>query len=290
MSATTRSMTEPTIDTFVDYRVVKRRNLWPWILAAVTLIATLGFVQAMATNENLDWTVVGKYLFSPLILEGVWVTIQLSLAAMVVAIVLGLAIGLARMSANRVLSGLASVYTTIFRGVPMLVQLILWGNIGLIFQNLSIGIPFTDFIFFSVPTNAIITPFTAAIIGLALAEAAYIAEIVRAGILSVDRGQIEASHSLGMTPGHTTRRIVLPQALRLIIPPTGNEFVSLIKATSLVAVIAGGDLLTQAQNLAATSYRVIEMMAVATFWYIVIVTVASIGQHYLERSFSKGHH
>ncbi|MEW1931415.1 amino acid ABC transporter permease [Rhodococcus sp. NPDC079359] len=268
--------------------VIERRSYLPWILAAVAAALTVGFGWLLISNPALDWTQTVQYLFAPQVLKGVWVTIQLSILSMAVGICVGIFIGLGRMSDNGVLRTLSTIYVTIFRGIPVLLQLLIWGNIGLIVRNVTVGVPFTDVAFFSVPTNELIGPFTAAIIGLALAEAAYIAEVVRAGVLSVDRGQLEAASALGMTPGRTTRRIMLPQALRLIIPPMGNQFVTLIKATSLVSVIAGGDLLTQVQNISATSYRIIEMLAVAAFWYLVLVSVATIAQHFLERAVSKG--
>ena len=270
------------------FRVIPRRSFFPWILAAGALAITATFVTGLLGNDALDWSQTVKYLFSPQVLRGVWVTIQLSIYSMFLGILIGLLIGLGRMSHNKVLSALAGIYITIFRSIPVLLQLLIWGNIGLIAQNLTVGIPFTDIAFFSVQTNQLISPFTAAILGLALAEAAYIAEVVRAGVMSVDRGQIEAASTLGMTPLRTTRRVVLPQALRLIVPPLGNQFVTLIKATSLVSVIAGGDLLTQAQNISASNYRVIELLAVAAFWYLVIVSIASIGQYFLERNLGKG--
>lgn len=271
-----------------DFTVIPRRAYLPWVLAILAALATSGFVYALASNPALDWAETAKYLFSPQILAGVWTTIQLSVISMALGIVVGLVIGLGRMSHNRVLRVLSTLYITVFRSVPVLVQLLLWGNIGLIVRSISLGIPWTDVQFFSMSTNEVIGPFTAAILGLALAESAYIAEVIRGGVMSVDKGQIEAASAMGMTRGRTTRRIVLPQALRLIIPPMGNQFVTLIKATSLVSVIAGGDLLTQVMNISANSYRVIEMLGVAVFWYLILVSVASLGQFFLERAVSKG--
>jgi len=271
-----------------EYAVVHRHHVGPWLLAAVAALATAGLVYALATNPYLDWGVTAHYLFAGQILRGVVTTVELSIYSMILGVLVGVVIGVGRMSHNAVLSGLAFSYVAVFRSVPVLVQLLIWGNVGLIVRNVALGIPFTDVRFFSIQTNELIGPFTAAILGLALAEGAYIAEIVRAGIGSVDKGQREAASSLGMSSARSLRRIVLPQALRVIIPPLGNEFVTLIKGTSLVAVIAGGDLLTQAQNVAASNYRVIEMIAVAVFWYLVLVAVASVGQYFLERHYSRG--
>lgn len=271
-----------------ELRVVPRRSLVTWALAGVAVLLCLAVTWTIVTSPSIDWSVTRSYLFNPQILHGVRVTILLSVLAMAFGVVLGVVVGLARMSKSAVLRGLATGYIMLFRGVPVLVQLLLWGNIGLIIQRVSLGIPFTDVEFFAVSTNRLIGPFTAAVIGLALHEAAYMAEVVRSGVMSVDRGQLEAAAALGMKPARTTRRILMPQALRVIVPPTGNQFVTLIKGTSLVSVIAGGDVLTQAQNIAASNYRVIELLGVATFWYVLLVAVASLGQSALERAVSKG--
>ncbi len=269
-------------------KIIPRRSYFPWVLAVAAAGAAVAFVLGLALNPAMDWAETGRYLFSAQILNGVWVTVQLSVLSMLLGTIVGLVIGLFRLSSNKVLQSLATIYIAVFRSTPVLVQLLLWGNVGLIVRNISLGIPFTDVRFFSMPTNELIGPFTAAVLGLALAEAAYIAEVVRGGVMSVQKGQVEAASAIGMTPGRITRRIVLPQAIRPMIPPLGNQFVTLIKGTSLVSVIAGGDLLTQVMNISATSYRIIEMLAVAVFWYLIIVSVATIGQHFLERALSKG--
>lgn len=269
------------------YAIVRRRRSWPWVLAVAVLLAATGVVYGLATNPVLDWSVTLRYLFAPPILKGVSVTVQLSVYSMLLGTVVGLLVALGRLAGNPVLRAMSSAYILLFRSVPVLLQLLLWGNIGLIARNITLGIPFTDIQFFSIETNDLIVPFTAAVIGLALAEGAYMSEVIRAGVLSVDRGQLEAAASLGMTPSRATRRIVLPQALRVIIPPAGNQFVTLIKSTSLVSVIAGGDLLTQTTNIASTNYRVIEMLVVAAFWYLILVAIASIGQYFIEKYYSK---
>lgn len=257
-------------------------------MAALMLLLVFGALRGLATNERLDWSVTAQWIFNGRILKGVWITIALSVLAMTFGTILGTIIGIARLSANRVLRGLASGYVIVFRSIPALLQLLLWGNIGLIARQVSIGIPFTEVSWFEVDTNDLIGPFTAAVIALALHEGAYVAETVRGGILGVDRGQREAAAALGMPPRYAMQRVILPQALKLIVPPLGNQFVTLIKATSLVSVIAGGDVLTEAQNIAASSYRVVEMLAVATFWYFVLVMLASGGQWLLERRLSRG--
>lgn len=282
------STVAPTAVAPTPTRVVRRKSVLPWIIAAALAALIIGVVAALAANPRLDWSVSGQWLFSSRILHGVWITILLSVLSMLLGIALGTAIGIARLSKNAVLRAVAGTYTTIFRSIPALLQLLLWGNIGLIIQQISVGIPFTDVRLFAVDTNDLIAPFTAAVIALGLHEAAYVAETVRGGIQSIDVGQREAGAALGMPPGYIMRRVLLPQAFRVIIPPLGNQFVTLIKATSLVAVIAGGDVLTEAQNIAASNYRVVEMLAVATFWYFVLVIVATIGQWFLERAAAKG--
>lgn len=272
------------------YTVVPRRSVLSWIIAALTLLITVSVVLGLAGNESIKWSIVGDYLFSDQILRGVGITIQMAVLSMLFGILLGVGIGLGRLSSNKVIAGICSGYVLLFRGIPVLLQLLIWGNIGLFLRTVDIGVPFTDISFFQAPTNELLFPFAAAVVGLALHEAAYMGEIIRGGIQGIDPGQREAATALGMAPGRAMRRVILPQALRLIIPPTGNQFVTLIKGTSLVSVIAGGDLLTQAQNISATSYRVIEMLAVATVWYLALVAVASLGQHYLERAVSKGAH
>jgi polar amino acid transport system permease protein len=281
-------ITPPQRQTAPARKVVRRHPIVPWIIAAVLAVASIAFVAALAANPRLDWSVTGQWLFNPRILGGVWITIQLSVLSMLFGIILGTAIGIARLSQNAVLRTIAAVYVTIFRSIPALLQLLLWGNIGLVVQQVQAGIPFTDVQFFVVDTNDLIAPFTAAVIALSLHEAAYVAETVRGGILGVDVGQREAGAALGMPPAYVMRNVLLPQAFRLIIPPLGNQFITLIKATSLVAIIAGGDVLTEAQNISASNYRVIEMLAVATFWYFVLVLAATVGQWFLERAVNKG--
>lgn len=260
-----------------------------WITAIVVALIFLGLVVTLARNEKLDYSIVWRYLTAETVLQGLWMTFAISIVGMVLGTVLGIIIALGRMSNNRVLQSISFFYVWFFRGVPLLVQILIWGNFALLFPTLGIGIPFTDIALFQIDTNAIITVFIAACLALGLHEAAYMAEVVRGGILAVDSGQREAAAALGMKGALTMRRIVLPQALRVIIPPTGNQFISLLKASSLVSVIAGGDLLTAVENIAANNYRTIEMLLVATFWYLLIVTLLSIGQYFLEKRVSRGY-
>lgn len=265
------------------------RHYGQWATAAVILVLAASLVTSLVQNENIDYPTVFEYLTYDAVLQGLLVTFQLSVIGMVGGTVLGVIIALARMSENRVVKFSAQAYIWLFRGTPLLVQMLIWGNFALLFPILGIGVPFTDIMFVEVPTNAVITTFVAACLGLALHEAAYMAEVVRGGIMSVSFGQREAATALGMTSMMAMTRVVLPQTFRVIIPPTGNQFIALLKASSLVSVIAGGELLTAVQNIAAGNYRTIEMLLVACFWYLAIVSVFTIGQHYLERRASKGY-
>jgi polar amino acid transport system permease protein len=207
---------------------------------------------------------------------------------MVVGVALGVAAAVMQLSDSPVLRGAAGLYTWFFRGTPLLVQLIFWFNIGLVFPVIGIGVPFGGPMLVEWQANALITPFVAAALGLTINEGAYMAEIVRAGIRSVDPGQREAAEALGMSHRQILRRVVLPQAMRVIIPPTGNQFISMLKTTSMVSVIAGAELLTVAQRIYLGNFEVIALLVVASIWYVVLTSVASVGQHFLEKRFSRG--
>lgn len=261
----------------------RRHANWPTRLIALILLAIAAAIfNSIATNANLRWHVVGHYFFNPAILSGVVVTLELSILSMLIALVLGALAAYCLQSTNPVLKTLSAAYIWFFRATPVLVQLIFWFNLSLLFPSIRIGIPFLGPTF-GVATNTVITGFTAALFGLSIAEGAYMAEIIRAGIVSVPSGQTEAALSIGLTRNQALRLIVLPQTVRVIIPPTGNEFINLIKGTSLVSVIGGGDLLTRAQLLYGQNYEVIPILVDACLWYILIVTIANIGQYYLER-------
>lgn len=272
-------------------RVASRpvRHYGQWLAAALVLFVGSWLILEIARNPHLDYSFFWKYITAESVLKGLGVTLALAVIGMIVGLVFGTLIAVARMSDNRVLRAVGGFYVWFTRGIPLLVQILIWGNFALLFSSLSLGIPYTDIVFVSVPTNAVLTTFVASCLALGLNESAYMAEIVRGGIIGVDKGQSEAATALGMPPRLTMRRIILPQALRLIIPPTGNQFVTLLKSSSLVAVIAGGDLMTAVNNISASNYRVLELLMVACFWYLVLVTVLSIGQHFLERRASRGH-
>jgi polar amino acid transport system permease protein len=257
------------------------RHWGQWLSAAVLAALLAALVWSVARNENIQWDIVGDYLFDAGILRGVVVTVELTVLAMAVGIALGIVVAVMRLSANPVLRVVSSGFVWLFRGTPVLVQLILWFNLALIFPSIGFGPLEAD-------TNELITPFVAALLGLGLNEGAYMSEIVRAGILAVDPGQTEAAQALGMSRTQTLRRIVLPQAMRIIIPPTGNETITMLKTTSLVAVIAANDLLTRAQTIYSSNFAVFELLIVASFWYLVLTTVASVFQYFLERRFARG--
>jgi polar amino acid transport system permease protein len=268
-------------------RIIRRKKTGQLVLAAVLVVVMISLVVNLAGNPNLQWPTVWEYVWNPQVLQGLWTTIVLTAICMVAGSVLGVVLATMALSENGVLRAVSFGYVWIFRGTPLLVQLILWYNLAAIFPTLGVGIPFTD-IGISVDTNTAITGFVAALLGFTLNEAAYMSEIVRASIGSVPPGQAEAAKSIGMTSGRTMHRIVLPQAMRVLVPPTANQAINMLKATSLVAFIAGGDLLTAVQNIYSVNFAVIPLLLTACFWYLAIVSVASIGQHFLEKKVGKG--
>jgi polar amino acid transport system permease protein len=258
-----------------------------WVAAVVLLVLAAMFVHGLVTNPAWQWPLVGHYLFDPQILQGLLVTIELTALAMVIGIVLGVIVAVMRLSQNPVVAGIAWLYTWFFRGTPVLVQIVFWSFIGLLYRFPSLGIPFgPSFVYFD--ANALIPVFVGATLGLGLNEAAYMAEIIRAGIVSVDPGQTEAAEALGMSRLMVLRRIVLPQAMRVIIPPTGNETISMLKTTSLVTIVALHDLFGVAQYIYGNNFKQIPLLVVASLWYLVLTSVLSAGQYYIERRFARG--
>jgi polar amino acid transport system permease protein len=257
------------------------------VAAGIVLVVALGLGRSVATNPRFHWDVVGDYFFSSRVLHGLVATLELTAVAMAIGIVLGVVLAVMRLSPNPLVAGSSWFYIWFFRGTPVLVQLLFWSFISALYPRISLGIPFGPSLV-DANANAIITPFVAAILGLGLNEGAYMAEIVRAGIISVDEGQTDAAHSLGMTRLQTMRRIVLPQAMRVIIPPTGNETISMLKTTSLVSVIAYTELLYSVQLIYAVNYLQIPLLLVASIWYLIVTSVLSVGQYYLERYFGRG--
>lgn len=262
------------------------RHPWRNVAVVIVLVLVLALLYSVATNPEFQWPVVGRYLFDPLILKGVVMTLVLTAIIMVLACIGGTMVALMLISPSRLLSVPANLFVWFFRGMPALVQLIFWYNMALLFKQIGLFIPFYGPVF-SISTNDIITPFVAAVIALSLQESGYMAEIVRNGLKSVGRGQTEAALCLGMKPSLLMRRIVLPQSMRVIIPPTGNEMISLLKTTSLVSTIAVGDLLYSAQSIYARTFETIPLLLVASIWYLAIVSVTTVGQRYLEFHFAR---
>jgi polar amino acid transport system permease protein len=268
-------------------RAVPVRHPWRWVAALVIAVGLGGLGYSMATTSTWRWDLVGQYFTSERIVNGLWQTLLLTVIAMAIGIVLGTVLAVARLSPNPVVSGAAWFYVWFFRGTPVLVQILFWFNLPAVVHALSVGVPFGPSWFHTDP-KTIITQFGAALLGLGLNEAAYMAEIARAGILSVDEGQTEAAQALGMTRLLTMRRIVLPQAMRVIIPPTGNETISMLKTTSLAFAIGYAELTTTAQIIGARTFQVIPLFITISLWYIALTSVLYVGQFYLERYFARG--
>jgi polar amino acid transport system permease protein len=263
------------------------RRTGRWVAAAIVLVIAVSLIRSVVTSPGFEWGVVGEYLFDHRILEGLLVTIELTVISMAIGIALGVMLAVMRLSPNPLVSRASWLYIFFFRGTPVLVQLLFWYNISALYPKIALGIPFGP-AFVHPDANTLITAFKAAVLGLGLNEGAYMAEIVRAGIISVDQGQTDAAQSLGMTRVQTLRRIVLPQAMRVIIPPTGNETISMLKTTSLASVITVTELLYAAELIYSANFKIIPLLITASIWYLVCTSVLYIGQHYLERYYGRG--
>lgn len=258
-----------------------------WVVGVVLLVLLAQFAWFLLTNPRFEWSVAGTYLFDPNILRGLGMSLLLTVIGMVLGSVLGVLLAAGRLSDFTPVAWACGVYVAVFRGIPPLVQLIFWFNLGYLLPRISLGVPFGP-TFVSWPTNSVISSLTAAIIGLTLHEAAYMAEIVRAGVLAVDGGQRDAARAMGFTARQSFVKVVLPQAMRVIVPPTGSQFISLLKGTSLVSVIAMADLLYSVQVIYNRTYEIVPLLIVACAWYLAVVTVLSLGQRRLEQHFGKG--
>jgi polar amino acid transport system permease protein len=271
-----------------DIKAVPVRRPGRWIASAIVVVVVASIIRSIATNNRFEWGVVGHYLFDPRILHGVTVTLELTALSMAIGIVLGIVFAVMRLSPSPLVSGVSWFYIWFFRGTPLLVQLLFWGFIAALYPTIDLGVPFGPS-FIHANANSLITPFVAALLGLGLNEGAYMSEIVRAGIISVDEGQTDAAQSLGMTRLQIMRLIVLPQAMRVIIPPTGNETISMLKNTSLVIVLgAVFDLLFESQQIYNANYKTIQLLIVASIWYLVMTSVAYVFQYFIERHFGRG--
>jgi len=268
-------------------KAVPVRRPWRWLSAGVVLLVAFAGIDTVVTAPLLRWETFWQFLFQRLILDGVRLTLVLTVTAMVIGITLGVVLAVMRLSPNPVMSAVSWFYIWFFRGTPVLVQIFFWFNVAIILPYVGVGIPFTH-VGVTVSTNVLIPAVAAAIFGLGFNEAAYMAEIVRAGIISVEHGQTEAAQALGMTRLQVMRRIVLPQAMRVIIPPTGNETISMLKTTSLAFVASVPELFTRADQIANSNFRYVELLFVASFWYLLMTSVLTVGQFYLERYFARG--
>ena len=277
------------------------RHPWRWVGAAVIVVLIAMFVHLLVTNKAFQWSFMVNKMFRPPVIAGLRGTIALTVFAMVIGVVLGVVLAVFRLSPNPILSRVSWVYTWFFRAVPRLVLCILFGNLGILWHRVGLGLPFDKQIgelfgvddlsvkIFSFDARYALTGFVAGMLALALSEAAYMAEIVRAGIQSVDSGQAEAAEALGLTGGQTMRRIVLPQAMRVIVPPTGNEMIAMLKDTSLVAYVpVTGELFYQLSLVGSRTFQVFPMLVAACIWYVFLVSIMMVGQFYVERYFARG--
>ncbi|WP_285757541.1 amino acid ABC transporter permease [Nocardiopsis ansamitocini] len=281
-------------------RAIPVRYPGRWVASAFILLLSAMFVHMLITNEVFNWPFMFENMFIEPVLIGVRTTLVLTVLAMVIGVLIGIIVAVMRLSGNPVLAGVGWVYTWFFRAVPRLVLCVLFGNLGVLYSTIDLGLPFDNYWmpllgmsgdarFLSFETRDILTAFVAALLALALSEGAYMAEIVRAGLQSVDKGQTEAAQALGMSRTKVLRRITLPQALRVIVPPTGNETTAMLKDTSLVAYVPlTTELWFQLQTVGNRVFDPFPMLVAACIWYLAITSVFMFGQYFLERSFTKG--
>jgi len=262
-------------------KAIPVRHYGRYVSALIAIALFVAIISAFAQG-NINWGAVPDYFFDDRIITGVWKTLLLTVLSMLIGIVGGILLAVMRLSKNPVTSTIAWFYIWFFRGTPVLVQLVVWFNLGLVFTYINLGPIYKDY------WSSFMTPLLTALLGLGLNEAAYMAEICRAGLLSVDEGQTEASHALGMSHAKTLRRIVIPQAMRVIVPPTGNEVINMLKTTSLVSVVQFYELFRYAQDIGQTSGAPVEMYFLAAAWYLILTSVLSVGQYYIERYYARG--
>ncbi|MFI7153819.1 amino acid ABC transporter permease [Nonomuraea sp. NPDC050022] len=284
MTTATERHSPPEVDVAGAART---RHPLRWVASIILLVLAAQLVNLLITNHNFKWDVVARYFNAQVIGAGIITTLYLTVIAMAVGVILGVIVAMGRLSQNPIARIVSGLYVWFFRGTPVLVQLVLWYNLSALMPQISFGIPFGPE-FLTADTNKLITPLLAAILGLGLNEAAYMAEIIRGGLMSVDPGQTEAASALGMSRGRTFRRIVLPQAMRFIVPPTGSQVISMLKATSLVSVIALADLLYTVQAIYNRTFQTIPLLIVACVWYLVITSVLYVGQSFIERHYARG--
>ncbi|MFG2932263.1 amino acid ABC transporter permease [Streptomyces achromogenes] len=262
-------------------KAIPVRHYGRYVTAVIAIAVLFAIVYAFAQGK-INWHAVPDYFFDDRIMTGVGKTLLLTVLSMLIGIVGGIILAVMRLSKNPVTSAIAWFYIWFFRGTPVLVQLFLWFNLGLVFEYINLMPIYKDY------WSSFMTPLLTALLGLGLNEAAYMAEICRAGLLAVDEGQTEAAHALGMSHGKTLRRVVIPQAMRVIVPPTGNEVINMLKTTSLVAAVQFSELFRYAQDIGQNSGAPVEMYFLAAAWYLIMTSVLSVGQYYLERYYARG--
>jgi polar amino acid transport system permease protein len=268
-------------------QAVPVRHPGRWAAVAVIAVLVAMAVSSVVTNPNWEWRFQLDNAFAAPVVQGVWTTLWLTGASMLMGVLLGIVLAVMRLSPNPVLSSAAWVYIWVFRGTPVLVQLVIWANLGSLYRQISLGVPFGP-AWFAFDTRNLIPNVAAALLGLGLNEAAYMSEIIRAGILSVDEGQGEAASALGMSRMLTLRRIVLPQAMRVVVPPTGNETISMLKTTSLVSAVPYAELFFQTSSIGSRTFQVFPTLVMASLWYLALTSVLMTGQYYIERYYARG--
>ncbi|WP_181036069.1 amino acid ABC transporter permease [Arthrobacter sp. N199823] len=273
---------------YSGYRIVAAKHPWRWVGTVVVALGVAAILWSLITNPRWEWDVVAQWFTAESVIRGLGETLKLTVIAGALGFILGFILALMRLSASPLLASVSWTFSWIFRSTPLLVQMLLWYNLGYLYEKISLGIPFTSVTFFEVQTTTLVSQFAAAILGLTLNQAAYSAEIIRGGILSVDQGQIEAAAALGIPAWRRSTRIVLPQAMRSILPTAFNEIIGLVKGTSIVYVLAYSELFYTVQVIYNRTQQVLPLLLVATLWYIVITSVLSVFQYYIERHYAKG--
>jgi polar amino acid transport system permease protein len=268
-------------------KAIPVRHPGRWVAIVIIGVLAAMVVNSVVFNSNWQWSFQWENAFAPPVLRGVWTTLWLTAVSMIMGVALGVVLAVMRLSPNPVLSGSAWFYVWLFRGTPVLVQLVIWGNLNSLYRTISLGIPFGPE-WFTFETRNLIPPVAAALLGLGLNEAAYMSEIIRAGILSVDEGQSEAASALGLSRMQTLRRIILPQAMRVVVPPTGNETISMLKTTSLVAYVPYVELFFQTSAIGSRTFQPFPMLITASLWYLAMTSVLMVGQYYIERYYARG--
>nr|WP_320176570.1 amino acid ABC transporter permease [Roseovarius pacificus] len=278
----------PTMDMAGAPEIHKPTNVLRWFGVAVVSVICAWIVYQIFVNPGFQWDIVGSYMLHPSVLSGIVQTIYLTILVMVLGIIIGVLLAVMRLSNDPLLAFCSHSFVWFFRGTPVLVQLVFWYNFGTLFPMIEFGIPFDGPKFIEIPANVAISSFTAALLGLGLAEGAYMGEIIRAGLMSVDDGQTEASKALGHRPWQTFWVVVLPQAMKAIIPPTGNQVIGMLKYTSLASIVALPELMHSIELIYARTFETVPMLIVAAVWYLIMVSVLTVAQHFIEKHYSKG--